>query len=106
MEKFVTFSIGHLNSSLAKLVNNLAGKDKNGKNPEDVFTNTLEYFKTETLDDDKFKMLTYERFDEDKLPGKEAFFSDLSKEHISQEDFEILHKLWKEFWFEESWGDI
>ena len=42
-------------------------------------------------------MDSYERFDKDKLPEKEAFFSDLSKEHISQEDFEFLHKLWKEF---------
>ena len=88
-EKFVTFSIGHLkfkyslqflNSSLAKLVNNLSGKVKNGKKPEDVFTNTWEYFKIKTLDD-KFKMLSckgvypyvcmhsHERFDEDKLSG-------------------------------------
>ena len=42
-------------------------------------------------------MDSHERFDEDKLPEKEAFFSDLSKVHISLEDFEFLHKLWKEF---------
>ena len=45
----------------------------------------------------KYRGTVHERFDEDKLPKKEAFFSDLSKEHISQEEFEFLNKLWKEF---------
>ena len=61
-----------------------------------MFTNTWKYFKTKTLDDDQFKMLTrkgvypyaymdsHERFDEDKLPEKLAFFSDLPKEHITR----------------------
>ena len=41
-------------------------------------------------------MDSHERFDEDKVPKKKAFFSYLSKEHITQEDFEFLHNLWIE----------
>ena len=61
-----------------------------------MLTNIWEYFKTKSLDDDKFKMLTrkgvypytyidsHQRIDEDKLPEKETFFSDLSKEYIKK----------------------
>jgi hypothetical protein len=40
---------------------------------------------------------SFERFNESQLPQKEAFYSDLSREHISDEDFEYAQRAWKEF---------
>ena len=113
MEKFVTFSIGNLkfkdslqflNSSLDKLVNNLAKKDN-------VFSNLKAYFEDRWshLPQEAFTMLTrkgvypyaymdgWERFEETSLPPKEAFYSDLTKCHITDNDYEFAQKLWNTF---------
>jgi hypothetical protein len=117
MEKFVTFSIGNLkfkdslqflNSSLDKLVNNLAAKAKHG---QDVFKNLRQYFeeKWAHLPEEAFKMLTrkgvypysymdsFARFEEIKLPPKESFYNDLAKQDISDDEYAFAHKLWNSF---------
>ncbi|KAK3707294.1 hypothetical protein QZH41_004240 [Actinostola sp. cb2023] len=42
-------------------------------------------------------MASWERFAEPKLPPKEAFYSKLSDEHISPEDYEHAQRVWKAF---------
>lgn len=37
------------------------------------------------------------RFDETVLPLKDAFYSALTEEHISDDDYEHAHKVWKKF---------
>ena len=106
MEKFVTFSIGNLkikdslqflDSSLDKLVSNLAGKVKNGKSLQDIFANTWKFFqnKTWTTDIKAFEMLTrkgvypysfmdsWKRFEETSLPPRKAYYNDLTNQHIT-----------------------
>ncbi len=39
----------------------------------------------------------WERFNETELPPKEAFYSELSNEHISNADYERAQKVWKKF---------
>ena len=118
-------SFQFLNSPLDKLVTNLAGKVKNGKRVQDIFKNTWQYFqnksldlggvkgsKISTLEEDRmaaFEMLTrkgvypysymdsFERFEETELPPREAFFNDLSKEGVSDEEYEFVHQIWKKF---------
>ena len=42
-------------------------------------------------------MDSFSRFDEQQLPHKEAFYSDLSKENIKEEDYLFAQNLWKTF---------
>ena len=42
-------------------------------------------------------MDSFERFDEASLPPKEAFYSNLTKSCISEEDYEHAKKVWKAF---------
>ena len=42
-------------------------------------------------------MSKFERFEETSLPAREAFHNDLNKTHISDEDYDFVHKLWKNF---------
>ena len=39
----------------------------------------------------------WEKFNEDKLPDKELFYSDLNKEHITNEDYPHAQKVWDTF---------
>jgi len=41
-------------------------------------------------------MDSWEKF-EVGLPPKESFFSDLTKYHISDDDFQFIHSLWNTF---------
>ena len=43
-------------------------------------------------------MDSFSRFDEQQLPHKEAFYSDLSKEHIKEEEYLFAQNLWKTFY--------
>ena len=82
-------------SSLDDLVNNL---------PETAFKNIKRYYTG-----DKFKLLkrkgvypydymdSIERFEENKLPSKEAFYSKLNNKDISDEDYEHAKKVWDVF---------
>ena len=39
----------------------------------------------------------WEKFSIDKLPDKELFYSELNKEHITNEDYEHAQKVWDTF---------
>lgn len=40
---------------------------------------------------------SFERFDETQLPPKEAFYNNLTREHISSEDYDHAQKVWEAF---------
>ena len=101
VEKPITHTIKFIDSfrfmgtSLSKLVNNL---------PETAFQNVGKYYTKEKLDLIKRKgvypyeyMDSIERFKETMLPLKESFYSSLSDEHISDEDYEHAKKVWDAF---------
>ena len=84
-----------MNDSLESLINNL---------PDDGFSNLERYFKGEKLSLVKRKgfypyeyMNSLKRFKENKIPPKEAFYSRLTGEGISDEDYEYVKKVWKVF---------
>ena len=88
-------SFKFMSTSLDNLVNNL---------PDDAFNNLERYYKGEKLSLVKGKgfypyeyMDSLERFKENKLPPKEAFYSILTGEGISNEDYERVKKVWKVF---------
>ena len=84
-----------MTASLDKLVSNL---------PETAFKNIKRYYTG-----DKFNLLrrkgvypydymdSIERFEENKLPPKEAFYSKLNNKNISDEDYEHAKKVWDVF---------
>ena len=82
-------------ASLDSLVNNL---------PEDAFNNLKKYYTGEKLSLVKRKgvypyeyMDTLVRLKETKLPPKEAFYSKLNNEDISDEDYAHAQKVWRVF---------
>ena len=88
-------SFKFMSTSLDSLVNNL---------PNDSFNNLERYYKGEKLNLVKGKgvypyeyMDSLERFKENKLPPKEAFYSRLTGEGISDEDYERAKKVWEFF---------
>lgn len=108
MEKYLEFEVGKLkfvdslqfmSSSLATLVDNLA------KGGISQFPNTKGYWK----DDELVKMVTrkgvypYEYMDsfncfkETSLPPKKAFYSSLTKEHITNTEYQYAQEMWKKF---------
>ena len=120
IEKFVSFNIGELHfkdslqflsSSLDTLTKNLAAKAVNGKTLEDIFPNLHNYFKEKwkKLPPKAFEMLTrkgvypysymnsFEKFEERSLPPPKDFFNDLSKKHISEDDYTFINELWETF---------
>ena len=88
-------SFKFMSTSLESLVNNL---------PDDAFNILERYYKGEKLSLVKRKgvypyeyMNSLERFKENKFPPKEAFYSRLTGEGISDEDYEHAKKVWKVF---------
>ena len=88
-------SFKFMSDSLESLVNNL---------PDDAFNILERYYKGEKLSLVKRKgvypyeyMDSLERFKENKLPPKEAFYSRLTGEGISDEDLKHAEKVWKVF---------
>ena len=88
-------SFKFMSTSLESLVNNL---------PDDAFNILERYYKGEKLSLVKRKgvypyeyMDSLKRFKENKLPPKEAFYSRLTGEGISDEDYERAKKVWKLF---------
>ena len=82
-------------ASLDSLVNNL---------PEDAFNNLKRYYTDDKLSLVKRKgvypyeyMDTLDRLKETKLPPKEAFYSKLNNEDISDEDYAHAQKVWRVF---------
>ena len=88
-------SFKFMSTSLDSLVNNL---------PDDAFNNLERCYTDDKLSLVKRKgvypyeyMDSLERFKENKLPPKEAFYSRLTGEGISDEDYEHAEKVWKVF---------
>ena len=88
-------SFKFMSTSLESLVNNL---------PDDAFNILEECYKGEKLSLVKRKgvypyeyMDSLERFKENKIPPKEAFYSRLTGEGISDEDLKHAEKVWKVF---------
>ena len=88
-------SFKFMSTSLESLVNNL---------PDDAFNILERYYKGEKLSLVKRKgfypyeyMNSLKRFKENKIPPKEAFYSRLTGEGISDEDYEHVKKVWKVF---------
>ena len=82
-------------TSLNSLANNL---------PEDGFNNLEKYYTDDKLTLLKRKgvypyeyMNSLERLKENKLPSKESFYSMLTGEGISDEDYQHTQKVWEEF---------
>ena len=106
LEKYISFSIGQLrfidsfqfmSTSLEKLVNNLAAEGK------EKFRNVAEEFP------DKIDLLLRKgvypydyvdhpsKFEDTELPSKDAFYSELSKQGISDVDYQHAQKVWEVF---------
>ena len=105
MEKYMAFMLGNhltfidsfqfMSSSLDKLVSNL---------PVEALKYTSEKFQKE-----KFNLMTrkgiypydymdsFDKFNKTELPTKEEFYSQLSDEHISDEDYTHAKKVWNTF---------
>ena len=88
-------SFKFMSDSLESLVNNL---------PDDGFNILERFYKGEKLSLVKRKgfypyeyMDSLKRFKENKIPPKEAFYSRLTGEGISDEDYEHVKKVWKVF---------
>ena len=88
-------SFKFMSTSLESLVNNLPG---------DAFNILERFYKGERLSLVKRKgfypyeyMDSLKRFKENKIPPKEAFYSRLTGEGISDEDYEHVKKVWKVF---------
>ena len=84
-----------MSSSLGALVNNL---------PKDAFKNILKYFTPEQAEILKQKgfypyeyMDTEEKFNDTKLPPREAFYSNLSGRCISKADYKHAWNVWNTF---------
>jgi len=118
-EKYTCFSIGRLrfldsmafmNSSLSKLVDNLAEINvKEGKTKPNItnFPILMKHFKDVPLKDVQLLirkgvypydfMNCKERFNDTQLPPKESFYSTLSGQHISDADYMHAINVWKTF---------
>lgn len=107
-EKFISFdilgkrfidSVQFLNASLESLVDNLC---KSCVEPYDKFIHTRKYMGDNELLFGKgifmYEYLTsIDKFKEDKLPPKEAFYSRLNDSELSDADYERAQKIWKTF---------
>ena len=88
-------SLKFMSSSLEALVNNL---------PKDAFKNLLKYFTPEQAEILKQKgfypyeyMNTEEKFNDTKLPPREAFYSKLSGRGIKEKDYKHAWNVWNTF---------
>lgn len=84
-------------SSLDNLISNLtaSGIDKL-KETKKVFKEKIDLLSRKGVYPYDY-MDSIEKFDETKLPTKEAFYSRLNECYISDEDYELAKKVWKEF---------
>ena len=115
MEKCISFSIGHLdfldslqftNASLEKLVSNLA---KEGDAKFHVLKRHIEASKVPLLLRKGVYPYDYmddvSKFQERQLPPKEAFFSQLTEEHISDEDYKHAQTVFIRFHLLQTLGE-
>lgn len=125
-EKYISFSIGNLNfidslkflnSSLESIVDSLTGmKDKKASrdvilgNIKNKFQHTLKHLNLDIKNNAEEILLlvqkgiypydymnNFNKFMDTKLPSKEQFYSKLSEEDISDEDYERACTVWKTF---------
>ena len=110
MEKYISFSLGKhlifidsfqfLSSSLNCLVNNLANE---GIDKFDLLTKYISNVDTSLLL--RKQVYPYEymdswlKFEENKLPSKNSFYSSLSEEHISDDDYNHVIEIWNKCGF-------
>ena len=118
-EQYITFSIGKLqfldslafmNSSLSKLVDNLANINKKAGMLEPEIQNfkiTKKHFNN--LSDEKLKLVirkgvypydymnSFDKYNEEILPPIEAFYSKLTNEGIKEDDYNHALNVWKQF---------
>jgi len=107
-EKYLAFRVGNyffkdsyqfLAESLAKLASNLYTKGKNN------FRHLMKFFPVEEQRDLMFRkgvfpynhIQSLEVLSEHALPGKEAFFNDLTRTHISDEEYSFAKLVWDKF---------
>jgi hypothetical protein len=104
MEKYMTFGVGQLqfidslqfmNSSLDALVANLQTENlvitsKSHTDTELALLRRKGVYPYEYVD-------SFERFDEARLPPKEVFYSQLKREHITDEDYQHAQRVWEAF---------
>ena len=98
--------------SLDKLVSNLKEKDKKEKKTlQETFPNTYAYFKKSWnhVDDDGFWILSrkgvypyeymnsFDKFEEKQLPDIEKFYSSLTDENISDDDYKFAQDILTKF---------
>ena len=105
MEKYMAFMLGQnlvfidsfqfMSSSLSNLVNNL---------PIEAFKYTGEEFQGEQLSLMKKKgiypydyMDSFKKFEDNRLPKKEDFFSLMNDEHITDEEYQHAQNVWNKF---------
>ena len=105
MEKYLAFMLGQnlvfidsfqfMSSSLSNLVNNL---------PAEAFKHTGQVFQGEQLSLMTKKgvypydyMNSFEKFEDNRLPKKEDFFSIMNNEHITDEEYQHAQNVWNEF---------
>ena len=105
IEKYLAFMLGQnlvfidsfqfMSSSLSNLVNNL---------PIEAFKYTGEEFQGEQLSLMKKKgvypydyMDSFKKFEENRLPKKEDFFSLMNDEHITDEEYQHAQNVWNKF---------
>ena len=105
MEKYMAFMLGQhlvfidsfqfMSSSLSNLVNNL---------PAEAFKHTGQVFQGEQLSLMTKKgvypydyMNSFEKFEDNRLPKKEDFFSIMNNEHITDEEYQHAQNVWNEF---------
>ena len=105
MEKYLAFMLGRnlvfidsfqfMSSSLSNLVKNL---------PAEAFKHTGQVFQGEQLSLMTKKgvypydyMSSFEKFEDNRLPKKEDFFSIMNNEHITDEEYQHAQNVWNEF---------
>ena len=105
IEKYLAFMLGYnlvfidsfqfMSSSLSNLVNNL---------PNEAFKYIGEEFQDEQLSLMKKKgvypydyMDSFKKFEDNRLPKKEDFFSLMNNEHITDEEYQHAQNVWKKF---------
>ena len=105
MEKYLAFMLGRhlvfidsfqfMSSSLSNLVNNL---------PAEAFKHTGQVFQGKQLSLMTKKgvypydyMNSFEKFEDNRLPKKEDFFSIMNNEHITDEEYQHAQNVWNEF---------
>ena len=105
MEKYLSFMLGQnlvfidsfqfMSSSLSNLVNNL---------PVEAFKYTEQVFQGEQLSLMKKKgvypydyMNSFKKFEDNRLPKKEDFFSIMNNQHITDKDYQHAQNVWNKF---------